>query len=107
ESLGSVSGVRWVNDSKATNVAAAASSLESLASPVVLLLGGADKGEDFRALAPAMRGRVRAVVAYGAAGERVAAEVEAATGGRIEVRRVVGTFAEAVSEGARVAVPGE
>ena len=50
---------------------------------------------------------MRAVVAYGAAGERVAAEVEAATGGRIEVRRVVGTFAEAVSEGARVAAPGE
>ena len=107
ESLGSVAGVRWVNDSKATNVAATASSLESLASPVVLLLGGADKGEDFRALAPALRGRVRAVVAYGAAGERAAAEVEAATGGRIEVRRVAGTFAEAVSEGARVAVPGE
>jgi len=70
-------GVLWVNDSKATNVAAARSALESLARPVVLLLGGKDKGEDFTALRPALTG-VRHVVAFGAAGGRIAAALDGA-----------------------------
>lgn len=70
-------GILWVNDSKATNVAAARSALESLTRPVVLLLGGKDKGEDFGTLRPALSG-VRAVVAFGAAGPRIAAELEGA-----------------------------
>jgi len=65
------------NDSKATNVAAARSALESLSRPVVLLLGGKDKGEDFGDLRPALAG-VRHVVAFGAAGPRIAAALEGA-----------------------------
>ena len=72
-------GVLWVNDSKATNVAATRSALASLDRPVVLLLGGKDKGEDFSQLAPAAAG-VHHVLAYGAAGVRVAAELRAALG---------------------------
>ena len=58
-------GVLWVNDSKATNVAAAAGAVGSFGRPVVLLVGGHDKGEDLAPLASAIRGRVRCVVAYG------------------------------------------
>src|SRR5690606_34019384 len=50
EPVGEHEGVLWVNDSKATNVAAARSALESLDRPLVVLLGGKDKGEDFRPL---------------------------------------------------------
>ena len=107
ESLGSFAGVHWVNDSKATNVSATASSLGSLDGAVVLLLGGADKGEDFAALAPALGGRARVVVAYGAARRRAATEIEAAVRGVVEVRRVDGSFADAVAAAREEARPGE
>ncbi len=81
EPVGEASGVLWVNDSKATNVAATRSALESLDRPVVLLLGGKDKGEDFSVLAPAVSRRARAVLAYGAVAERAVKELAAALGG--------------------------
>ncbi len=71
-------GVLWVNDSKATNVAATRSALQSLERPIVLLLGGKDKGEDYRTLRPSLQGRVRHVLAFGAAGTRIASEIEGA-----------------------------
>lgn len=77
EPVADAQGILWVNDSKATNVAATRSALESLGRPVVLLLGGKDKGEDFRPLRAALGG-VRAAVVYGAAGPRIAAELEGA-----------------------------
>ena len=107
EPVGTFGGVLWVNDSKATNVAAAASALGSLDGPIVLLVGGTDKGEDFRGLAAAMRGRVRAAVAYGAAGERIAAEVAAAAGPRIAVTRVDRSFGAAVDAARATARPGD
>lgn len=70
-------GVLWVNDSKATNVAAAVSALLSLDRPVVLLLGGKDKGEVLAPLARTASGRVRVVLCYGAAGGRMAAAMDA------------------------------
>jgi UDP-N-acetylmuramoylalanine--D-glutamate ligase len=71
-------GVLWVNDSKATNVTAAAQAIESVGRPVVVLLGGKDKGEDFRPLADALWGRARAAVVYGAAGDRLHRELSEA-----------------------------
>jgi len=68
-------GVLWVNDSKATNVSAAAGAVESLARPLVVLLGGKDKGEDFRPLAAALRGRARAVILHGEAAGRLEREL--------------------------------
>jgi UDP-N-acetylmuramoylalanine--D-glutamate ligase len=68
-------GVLWVNDSKATNVSATLSALESLDRPVVALLGGKDKGERFEALGPALAARARSVIVFGAAGSRLAEAV--------------------------------
>ena len=70
-------GVVWLNDSKATNVAATRSALESVHQPVVLLLGGVDKGEDFRSLIPSTA-NLRAILAYGAAAPRIVSEIEGA-----------------------------
>ncbi len=92
-------GVLWVNDSKATNVAAARSALESLARPVVLLLGGKDKGEDFGALLSGIA-TVRAVLAYGAAGDRIAAEIA-------DAERVDGDFEAVLRRAAELARPGD
>ncbi|MDE3001645.1 MAG: UDP-N-acetylmuramoyl-L-alanine--D-glutamate ligase [Gemmatimonadota bacterium] len=73
-------GVVWINDSKATNVAATRSALTSLNRPVVLLLGGKDKGEDFGQLAEAVRESARMVIGYGDAGPRAIEELSAALG---------------------------
>jgi UDP-N-acetylmuramoylalanine--D-glutamate ligase len=71
-------GVRWYDDSKATNVGATVKSLASFAAPVVLLAGGVDKGGDYAPLAAAARGKVRRALVFGAARERLAAALEAA-----------------------------
>jgi UDP-N-acetylmuramoylalanine--D-glutamate ligase len=104
-------GVLWVNDSKATNVAATRSALDSLSRPVVLLLGGKDKGEDFSLLAPAVRGRVRRVLAYGAAGSRATWELQQALAGEpegtVEVELVDGPLDRVVARAAEVATAGD
>ncbi len=58
-------GVRYVNDSKATNVNAVWYALESFREPVVLILGGRDKGNDYSSLRPLIRSKARAVIAIG------------------------------------------
>lgn len=74
--VGEVGGVAYWNDSKATNVGAALSSLRAFGRGVVLLAGGVSKGCDFRALATEAA-RITLVVAYGQA----APEIEAALAG--------------------------
>ncbi len=78
EPLGEIDGVLWVNDSKATNVAASVGALESFQRSVVLLLGGRDKGEDFRPLAEGVARKARAVILYGEAAVRLAEELSEA-----------------------------
>jgi UDP-N-acetylmuramoylalanine--D-glutamate ligase len=62
-----VEGVRYVNDSKATNVDAVRRALESFDSPIVLIAGGRDKDGDFVSIAPLVRERVRQAVYVGEA----------------------------------------
>jgi UDP-N-acetylmuramoylalanine--D-glutamate ligase len=70
EFVRTVAGVRYVNNSMCTNVAAAISSLQSLDRPGVIIMGGADKGLDFAPLVPALKRYARQVLLIGqAAGE--------------------------------------
>jgi len=103
EPVGERDGVLWINDSKATNVGAAASAIESVERPLVLLLGGKDKGEEYGRLAPAVGKGVRAVVAFGEAGRRI----EEALGGHVPLLRVEGSFEEAVERAGSLARPGD
>ncbi|NIR46129.1 MAG: UDP-N-acetylmuramoyl-L-alanine--D-glutamate ligase [Gemmatimonadetes bacterium] len=96
-------GVLFINDSKATNVASARVALRAMDRPVVLLLGGRAKGESFASLIPEMKGRVRSVIAFGEAGERVEAELDDA----VAVIRVQDGFADAVRAAAESARPGD
>jgi UDP-N-acetylmuramoylalanine--D-glutamate ligase len=67
EPVAEINGVRFVNDSKATNLASAKRSIESFENHVVLILGGRYKGGDFRDLADVLRERGDAVIAIGEA----------------------------------------
>ncbi|MEX0602938.1 MAG: UDP-N-acetylmuramoyl-L-alanine--D-glutamate ligase, partial [Bacteroidota bacterium] len=65
EFVGEVDGVSYVNDSKATNVDSVWYALQAFEEPIVLLLGGRDKGNDYTRLTDLVRSRVRAIVAIG------------------------------------------
>jgi UDP-N-acetylmuramoylalanine--D-glutamate ligase len=59
------SGVRFINDSKATNVNATYFALESVKRPVVWIAGGVDKGNDYQDLMPLVREKVKAIICLG------------------------------------------
>lgn len=59
-------GVHYVNDSKATNVDACRYALEAMTTPVVLILGGKDKGNDYSEIIPFVKKKCRALVYLGA-----------------------------------------
>ena len=92
EPVGAIGQVRFVNDSKATNVGAARMSIESFDSGVVAIIGGHYKGGNFGELKDALAGRGRGVVAIGEA----AAQVETAMAGGPPVVRA-GSMADAVA----------
>ncbi len=69
-------GVRWINDSKGTNVGATLAAVSGLAGPLVLIAGGEGKGQDFAPLTAACRGKLRHAVLIGRDGEQLAAVLE-------------------------------
>ncbi|HKQ97593.1 MAG TPA: UDP-N-acetylmuramoyl-L-alanine--D-glutamate ligase, partial [Candidatus Polarisedimenticolia bacterium] len=71
ELVRTLDGVRWFNDSKATNVGATEKSLLSFENGVVLILGGKDKGGKFEELEPLLRGRVTHLILLGKARETI------------------------------------
>src|SRR5256886_15279031 len=71
EPVREVGGVRWINDSKATNIASTVVAVEAMDRPFVLLLGGRHKGEPYTRLAPLLRERCRLEGAYGETGQLV------------------------------------
>jgi UDP-N-acetylmuramoylalanine--D-glutamate ligase len=100
ELVAEVGGVRFVNDSKATNVDAALHSIESFDSGLVPIIGGRFKGGDLRLLRGPLKKRARAVVAIGEA----APLVKDALAGAIDVREAA-TFESAVKEAFALAKP--
>lgn len=101
EKVREVNGVLFINDSKATNVGSTLVALRALDRPFVLILGGRHKGESFGPLAGELQ-RCRAIVCYGEAAARIAAEV----GNRARVE-VVPLFADAVERARKLALPGD
>ena len=65
EFVDTVEGVRWVNDSKATNVNSTWYALESMNTPTVLILGGKDKGNDYSEIEELVKEKVKAIVCMG------------------------------------------
>jgi UDP-N-acetylmuramoylalanine--D-glutamate ligase len=94
-------GVRFVNDSKATNPGAASAALQLETQPVVWIAGGKDKGLDFGELEGALGG-VRIALLIGAAAPRL----EAALRGKVRTEKL-DTLDAAVTRAAEIAEPGD
>ena len=97
-----VDGVLWINDSKSTNITSTEVAVAALDRPFVLLLGGRHKGEPYSRLIEPLKGRCRAVVAYGESGPLVMQDLGAA----LEVLPA-GSFEEVIATARRLARPGD
>lgn len=97
-----VDGVAFVNDSKATNVDSVWYALRSFHRPLVVLIGGRDKGNDYTRLLDPVREHVRAVVAIGESADKVAG----AFGPVVRTVRA-SSLQEAVDRARELAVPGD
>jgi UDP-N-acetylmuramoylalanine--D-glutamate ligase len=102
EPVREVNGVLWINDSKSTNITSTEVAVAALDRNFVLLLGGRHKGEPYTRLAEPLRGRCRAVVAYGEAGPLVVADLSSSL-------KVVpaGSFEDVLTTASRLAQPGD
>jgi len=97
-----VDGVRYFNDSKATNTGAVTAALAQFDSGVILLAGGRDKGDDYSLLKPAVSGKVKTVIVIGES----AALIERALRGSVPVVSVE-SMQEAVEKAADIAAVGD
>ncbi|CBE69349.1 UDP-N-acetylmuramoylalanine-D-glutamate ligase [Candidatus Methylomirabilis oxygeniifera] len=102
EFVAEIAGVRYINDSKGTNVGAVVRSLESFTNPVVLIAGGRDKHGDFAPLIPLVRERVKRLILIGEAAETLRRMLAS-----VCPTEVVSSLEEAVRRAAAAASPGE
>jgi len=103
-------GVRFYNNSKATNASAAIKALEAIEAPIVLIAGGLDRGAEYDELVPVLRERIKALVLLGETREKLKragaqaglAAIEVVEGGSAEA-----VIREAVKRAYALAQPGD
>lgn len=71
EKVGTVKGVEFINDSKATNVNSTWYALESMEKPTILILGGIDKGNDYSQMIDLVKEKVKAIVCLGVDNKKI------------------------------------
>ncbi|HEX7293760.1 MAG TPA: UDP-N-acetylmuramoyl-L-alanine--D-glutamate ligase, partial [Solirubrobacterales bacterium] len=106
EQIAAKRGVRYVNDSKATNVASATVGIRAFDEGVHAILGGSEKGESYAPLLDPVRERCRAVYLTGASAERLAEALAPAVEAGVPLYRCA-DLEEAVGRAAVAAEPGE
>ncbi len=102
ETIATIDGVRWVNDSKATNPNAASAGIRAIDTPLVLLTGGSSKDADFTELGSVIRNRSRHTILYGQTRHQIADAI-----GPEQPMTVVSTLAEAVGLASQIATAGD
>jgi len=100
--VATLDGVRYVDDSKGTNVGATLAAVAGFEGPLVMIAGGDGKGQDFTPLAAAFAHKVRHVILIG----RDAAALQRVLAGVCETQRAA-TMEDAVTAAARVSRPGD
>jgi UDP-N-acetylmuramoylalanine--D-glutamate ligase len=106
EPVAEIAGVRFVNDSKATNVASATVGIRAFGRGVHAILGGSEKDEPFTPLIDPIRERTSACYLIGATSERMARELVPVVEAGVELHRCDG-LEDAVRKAAGAAGPGE
>lgn len=109
ELVGEHDGVRYFNDSKSTTPESACIALEAFTQPVVMLIGGRDKGMSFDSLLARLARQAKGVVCYGETGQRLFNELTRLSeglSGRAQVELASG-LEEAVTRARRIATPGD
>jgi len=66
-----INNVKYINDSKATNVNATFYALDSMQAPTVWIVGGVDKGNDYAELLPLVNEKVKAIICLGVANDKI------------------------------------
>ena len=103
EFVARINNIDFVNDSKATNVNSTWYALESMTTPVVWIVGGVDKGNDYSSLVELVQSKVKAIVILG----KDNAKIIKAFGGKIDTIVEAATAQEAVSLSYRLASKGD
>jgi UDP-N-acetylmuramoylalanine--D-glutamate ligase len=102
EFVAEISGVQYYNDSKATNVDAAVKAVEAFPGPLVVILGGRDKGSPYTPLRDLLRERARLALLIGESAEKIAADLSDA----VQFENA-GTLHQALDIAARHVQPGD
>ena len=97
-----IDGVKYIDDSKATNVGAVNSALASMKQPVILIAGGRDKGGDYSILVEPIRKKVKHMLLIGEASDKMMRVFSAFT--NVET---LGSLQSAVTRASTLAVPGD
>jgi len=103
EAVGEINGIRFVNDSKATNVDSVFYALGSFNQPIVWIAGGIDKGNDYTQIEELVQEKVKALICLGKDNHKLTAFFE----GKIPVIVETQEVAEAVRKGLELAQPGD
>ena len=96
EFVGEERGVKFINDSKATNVGALRKALSTLDAPVVLLAGGVDKGGDYGVLLEEISDKVRLLILFGEAREKIKAALSSSSVKQLMANGLSDAFKEAL-----------
>src|SRR5262249_6669043 len=102
EFVAEVGGVRYFNDSKATNVDATLKALAAFPGRIFVILGGKDKGSDYTVLQDALREKAILALLIGAAAEKIESQIA----GSVAIERA-GTLEQAVDVASHAARPGD
>jgi len=103
ELVGVIHGVEFINDSKATNVNSTWYALESMENPVILILGGVDKGNDYSMLNELVKEKVKAIICLGADNKKIIK----AFGGMVETILEARSASEAVAQSYKLGKKGD
>jgi UDP-N-acetylmuramoylalanine--D-glutamate ligase len=103
EKVARVRGVEYINDSKATNVNSTWYALQSMTTPTVLILGGTDKGNDYREIEPLVLNRCRALIFLGADNTKLHAFFD----GKIPLIRDAHSMPDALAQAYKIAQKGD
>jgi UDP-N-acetylmuramoylalanine--D-glutamate ligase len=103
EVVATIMGVEYINDSKATNVNSVWYALESMTKPVVLIMGGVDKGNDYTQLYDLVKDKVKALVCLGVDNSKLIGNFNTAVETIVEAK----TMMEAVAYSSKLAKKGD